>query len=82
MILVPNQWINSLVGVISAFIAAIMIDFIYNSNISSYQADIISSKWEDISKFAQDELSRGATIIKAEGIFHADWMLTYWQTKL
>lgn len=67
MILIPNQWINSLVGILSAFIAAVMIEFIYNSNISSYQADIISSNWEAISKFAQDELGRGATIIKAEG---------------
>ncbi len=67
MIVVPNQWINSLVGILSAFISALMIEFIYNANISSYQADIISNKWEDISRFAQDELGRGATIIRAEG---------------
>lgn len=67
MILVPNQWINSLVGILSAFICAMMIDFIYNANISSYQADIISDKWEEISRYAQDELSRGATIIRGEG---------------
>lgn len=67
MLLIPNQWINSLVGILSAFISAMMIEFIYNSNISSYQADIISSKWELISKFAQDELGRGATIIRSEG---------------
>ncbi|MCR4879945.1 MAG: YitT family protein [Bacilli bacterium] len=67
MIIIPHQWINSLVGILSAFISAMMIEFIYNSNISSYQADIISNKWEDISHFAQDELGRGATIIRAEG---------------
>ena len=67
MILIPNQWINSLVGILSAFISAMMIEFIYNSNISSYQADIISSHWEEISRFAQDELGRGATIIRSEG---------------
>ena len=67
MILIPNQWINSLVGILSAFISAMMIEFIYNANTSSYQADIISDKWELISKFAQDELGRGATIIRAEG---------------
>lgn len=67
MILIPHQWINSLVGIISAFIAALMIDFIYNSNISSYQADVISDHWEEISRFAQDVLGRGATIIHAEG---------------
>ena len=67
MILLPNQWINSLVGILSAFISATMIDFIYNANISSYQADIISDKWEEISRYAQDELGRGATIIRGEG---------------
>ena len=67
MFIIPGNWINSLVGILSAFISAMMIEFVYNSNISSYQADIISSKWEDISKYAQDELGRGATIIKAEG---------------
>ena len=72
MIIVPNKWINSLVGILSAFITALMIDFIYNSNISSYQADIISDKWEEISRFAQDELLRGATIIHVEGGYHGE----------
>lgn len=67
MILVPTKWINSLVGILSAFISALMIEFIYNANISSYQADIISDKWEEISRFAQDDLGRGATIIRGEG---------------
>ena len=67
MILVPNQWINSLVGILSAFITAMMIEFIYNANLSSYQVDVISDKWEDISKYAQDDLARGATIIPVQG---------------
>ena len=67
MIIIPNQWINSLVGILSAFVSAMMIEFIYNSNISSFQADIISDKWEEISRYAQDELGRGATIIRGEG---------------
>jgi len=72
MILVPNQWINSLVGILSAFITAMMIEFIYNANLSSYQVDVISDKWEDISRFAQDVMGRGATIIKAQGGFHQE----------
>ena len=67
MILIPGNWINSLVGLLSAFVTASMIEFVYNGNISSYQADIISDKWEEISHYAQDELGRGATIIHAEG---------------
>lgn len=72
MILVPNQWINSLVGILSAFITASMIEFIYNSNVSSYQVDIISDKWEEISRFAQDDLLRGATVIHAEGGYQGE----------
>ena len=72
MILMPGNWVNSLVGIISAFITALIIEFIYNGNVTSYQADIISDKWEDISKFAQDELGRGATIIHAQGGYKGD----------
>lgn len=72
MIIIPSNWIHSLVGIISAFITAMMIEFIYNSNISSYQADIISDQWEKISRFAQDELGRGATIISAVGGYQGD----------
>ena len=72
MIIIPSNWIHSLVGIISAFVSAMMIEFVYNSNISSYQADIISDQWEKISKFAQDTLGRGATIISAVGGYQGD----------
>lgn len=67
MILIPGNWVKSLVGILSAFVSALAIDYIYNGNVSSYQADIISDKWQEISRFAQDDLMRGATIIHAEG---------------
>ena len=54
-------------GVASAFMTAMLIEFIYIGSQSSYQVDIISEKWEEISKFAQDELGRGATIIPVKG---------------
>ena len=54
-------------GVASAFVTAMMIEFIFIGSQSSYQVDIISEKWEEISKFAQDELGRGATIIPVKG---------------
>ncbi len=72
MFIIPSNWIHSLVGIISAFITAMMIEFIYNSNVSSYQADIISDQWEKISKFAQDTLGRGATIISAVGGYQGE----------
>lgn len=59
--------IPPLCGIISAFITAVMVDQIYVGNQTSYQVDIISDKWKEISKYAQDELERGATIIHAEG---------------
>lgn len=72
MFIIPSNWIHSLVGIISAFITAMMIEFIYNSNVSSYQADIISDQWEKISRYAQDELGRGVTIIAAVGGYQGD----------
>ena len=54
-------------GIISAFISAVVIEAIYNSSQSSYQVDIISTKWEEISAYAQTELERGTTIIHAKG---------------
>ena len=59
--------IPCLCGMISAFIAALMIEHIYIGGQTSYQVDIISEHWEEISRYAQDELERGATIIRAEG---------------
>lgn len=67
MFFFPDKWVNSLVGILSAFITALMVEFIYNANMTSYQADIISDKWEEISKYVQDTLGRGATVIRAEG---------------
>ena len=59
-------------GVVSAFVTAIAIEFIYIGSQSSFQVDIISDKWEEISRFAQDELERGATVIRAQGGYKGD----------
>lgn len=59
-------------GIISAFVTAIGIEFIYNGSQSAYQVDIISEKWEEISAFAQNEMERGATIIRANGGYRGD----------
>ena len=68
----PSFLLPCLAGIISAFVSAVAIEFIYNRPQSSYQVDIISDKWEEISNFAQQELERGTTIIKAQGGFHGD----------
>lgn len=64
--------VPSLCGILSAFITANVIDFVINSVSVSYQLDVISDKWEEISAFAQDELGRGATVIRAEGGYKGD----------
>jgi uncharacterized membrane-anchored protein YitT (DUF2179 family) len=60
-------WVPALCGVLSAFFTAALIEVVYIRNQTSYQADIISNEWEKISQFVQEELERGATIIRAEG---------------
>ena len=59
-------------GIISAFMSAIIIEVIYIGSQTSYQVDIISDKWEEISQYAQDVLGHGATIIHAKGGYKGD----------
>lgn len=70
--LIPNNIMPSLCGIISAFATAWMIEYFYIGRQKSFQADIISSKWEEISRFVQDVLGRGATVISAKGGFKGD----------
>ena len=72
MILIRENFVNSLCGIISAFVVALMIEYLFINQTSAIQADVISDKWEEISRFAQDEMKRGATIIKAQGGYHGD----------
>lgn len=67
MIIVPSNIVPSLCGILSAFMSALLIEYLYMKNQSCYQVDIISDKLEDIKNYAMDNLGRGATIIKAEG---------------
>ena len=59
-------------GILSAFVTALIIEIIFIGSQTSYQVDIISEKWEEISKFAQDEMGRGATIIPAKGGYRGE----------
>lgn len=72
MFAIPHNIIPSLCGILSATITALMIEIIYVGSQTSYQVDIISEKWQEISSFAQDKLGRGATIIRAEGGYKGD----------
>lgn len=59
-------------GIISCFVTAVTIEFVYGGNKTSFQVDVISDEWEKISAFAQDKLGRGATIIRAQGGFKGE----------
>lgn len=70
IILVPQSsgyLLPCLSGIISCFVSALLIEVIYIGSQSSYQVDIISNKWEEISQYAQQELDRGTTVIRAQG---------------
>ena len=67
MFLIPGNIVPSLCGIISALVSALMIEYFYVGKQTSLQADIISDKWEEISRFVQDVLGRGATVIPANG---------------
>ena len=64
--------VPSLCGILSAFVTAMVIEIVMSQFSVSYQMDIISDSWEAISAFVQDELGRGATIIRVEGGYKQD----------
>ena len=64
---VMQMWVPALCGILSSFVTAVLIEIVYIKGQTAYQVDIISEKWKEISRYAQDELERGATIIRAEG---------------
>ena len=70
--IVMRLWVPALCGILSCAATALFIEIVYNRTMSSYQVDIISSKWEEISDYAQNVLERGATIIRAEGGYKGD----------
>ena len=67
-----RMWTAALCGILSSFLAAVFIELVYIKNQSSFQVDIISSKWKEISNYAQKDLERGATIVHAEGGYKGD----------
>lgn len=67
MFIIPGNLVPCLNGILSACVTALMIEYFFVNQQTSYQADIISEKWEEISSYVQDVLGRGATIIDAVG---------------
>lgn len=65
-------WTPALCGILSSVVTAGLIEGIYIKSQTSYQVDVISNSWEQISRFVQDELERGATVMRVEGGFKGD----------
>jgi len=62
-----QMWVESLCGVLSSLTTAFLIELVYIKNQSSYQVDVVSTKWELINEFAHNELDRGTTLVNAKG---------------
>ena len=67
-----QKYVAALCGILCVTVSSFLIEIIYVKRQSSCQADIISDKYEEISRFVQDELGRGATIITANGGYKGD----------
>ena len=59
--------IRPLIGIVSVLVGAIMIEYFYIRRNSAYCAEIISSKWEEINRFIQEDIGRGTTLLEVRG---------------
>ena len=62
-----DEIIIPFIGIISVFVGAMMIEYIYIRKNSAYYAEIISERWEEISDFIQNDIERGVTIVPVVG---------------
>ena len=68
-ILVKQDMVLSLLGIISAFICAMMIDKVFIGNDGAYVAQIVSDEYEIISKGIIKQLDRTATLVDVVGAY-------------
>ena len=68
-IFVIQDMVLSLLGIVSAFICAMMIDKVFIGNDGAYVAQIISDEYEIISKGIIKQLDRTATIVDVVGAY-------------
>ena len=64
---VIGDLVISLLGIISAFISAMMVDKVFIGSNRSFVAQIISEKYEEINKEIIEQVDRGSTIIDVTG---------------
>ncbi|MBQ7387342.1 MAG: YitT family protein [Clostridia bacterium] len=64
---VIKDFVITLLGIISAFIAAIVIDRIFLGQSQAFTADIVSDKYEEINEQIINDIKRTSTILEATG---------------
>ena len=65
--LIIKDFVISLLGIFSAFIAALMVDKVFIGSSKSFIAQIISEKYEVINKEIIERVDRGSTIVDVVG---------------
>lgn len=63
----PNYIVNCLSGIISAFMTALVIQFVYNRGQNAFIMEVISDKWEEISEYITTVMGRGVSLIDIVG---------------
>jgi len=66
-IILMRDVVNGLIGVLSAFVCALAVQYIYVNSAGYVIADIISSEHEAIQKYVYETMERTTTIIEATG---------------
>lgn len=61
--------IPTLVGLLTAFICSFMIDKVFLGSNRYYLAQIVSTKWQEINDFINNNLGRGTTLLIGKGGF-------------
>lgn len=64
---VIQNFIISLLGIISASVSALMVDKVFIGNSRSFIAQIISDKYDEINREILERIGRGSTVIDVEG---------------
>ena len=62
-----GNFVITLLGVVSAFVGAIMIDKVFIGRSQAFTADIVSDKYEEINKHIIEDIKRTSTILDGHG---------------